>query len=103
MFLTTGNTASWTVGFLGERWDYFNMRDGGQGHISFFNPASISRIAMNVGFEVKAIESRRVKTVLKGKTRGVKYALGKLAQELLSAPAKLLNKGHDMMAVLRKP
>ena len=33
---------------------------------------------------------------------GARYALGKLAQESLGIPAKLLGRGHEMLAVLRK-
>ena len=38
MFLSTGNARSWTARVMKGQWDYFSMLDGGQGHISFFNP-----------------------------------------------------------------
>ena len=36
----TGNTDSWTVHFMKEKWDYFDMSHGG--HISFFIPTQKS-------------------------------------------------------------
>ena len=54
LVLSTGNTASWTVAAMGARWDYFHIaRDGG--HISFFNPASLRRLAAGCGFAVERI------------------------------------------------
>jgi 2-polyprenyl-3-methyl-5-hydroxy-6-metoxy-1,4-benzoquinol methylase len=102
MFITTGNTDSWSVKFLKGRWDYFSMLDGGQGHISFFNPLSMRKLAEGSGFKVIAMESRRVSIVNKRYDTGLEFFLGKIAQEMLSAPAKLFNKGHDMLVVLKK-
>jgi 2-polyprenyl-3-methyl-5-hydroxy-6-metoxy-1,4-benzoquinol methylase len=102
MFLSTGNAQSWTARVMGGGWDYFSMLDGGQGHISFFNPESISRLSESAGFSVERIETRSVRFVHKNTHTGARYALGKLAQEALGIPAKLLSKGHEMLAVLRK-
>jgi 2-polyprenyl-3-methyl-5-hydroxy-6-metoxy-1,4-benzoquinol methylase len=100
VFITTGNTDSWSVKFLRGRWDYFSMEDGGQGHISFFNPRSIRKLALDIGFKVISVESRRVSVVNKKYHHGLKYFLGKIAQEMLSAAARKMNKGHDMLVVL---
>lgn len=102
LFLSTGNARSWTARVMKDKWDYFNMVDGGQGHISFFNPGSIGRLAENAGFRVEKIETRGVRFVHKNIHTGTKYALGKLAQETLGIPAKLLSRGHEMLVVLRK-
>lgn len=102
MFISTGNTDSWTVKFLKGKWDYFSMTDGGQGHISFYNPESISRVAGASGFRLIATESRRVKVASRKHDTRARQLVGKVAQELLSGPAKLFNKGHDMLAVFGK-
>jgi 2-polyprenyl-3-methyl-5-hydroxy-6-metoxy-1,4-benzoquinol methylase len=102
MFISTGNTDSWSVKFLKGRWDYFSMEDGGQGHISFYNPYSISKLCKDIGFRTIAVETRRVKLVNRKYHKGMQYLFGKLGQELLSGPAKLLKKGHDMLVVLAK-
>jgi len=102
MFLSTGNARSWTARVMKDKWDYFSMLDGGQGHISFFNPDSISQLAEGAGFSVENIETRGVRFVHKGVHTGAKYALGKLAQEAMGIPAKFLKQGHEMLAVLKK-
>ncbi len=102
LVISTGNTASWTVGVMGARWDYFDMtRDGG--HISFFNPASLRKLAASSGFEIARIETARVRFHDKAATPRPRYLAGKLLAELLNAPARLLGRGHDMVAYLRHP
>ena len=60
LLISTGNAESWTTQCMGARWDYFDMaRDWG--HISFFNPRSMARLAANAGFDVERIETARVK------------------------------------------
>lgn len=101
LVLSTGNAASWTAAVMGARWDYFQMAKDG-GHVSFFHSASIHRLAANCGFSVERIETARVKFHEKGDTAPAIYALGKIAAELLNLPARLLGKGHDMLAYLRR-
>ncbi len=101
LVLSTGNTASWTAAAMGARWDYFHIaRDGG--HISFYNPASITRLAANCGFDAVRIETARVKFHEKGDAPAWRYSLGKIAAELLNFPARLLGRGHDLLAYLRR-
>jgi 2-polyprenyl-3-methyl-5-hydroxy-6-metoxy-1,4-benzoquinol methylase len=102
LVISTGNTASWTVAAMRERWDYFDMAQDG-GHISFFNPASLRQLAANSGFEIVRIETARVKFHDKAATSRLRYVSGKLLAELLNAPARLLGRGHDMVAYLRRP
>lgn len=102
LVISTGNTASWTVAAMRARWDYFDIaRDGG--HISFFNPASLRRLAQNSGFEIARIDTARVRFHDKAATPRPLYLAGKLVAELLNMPARLLGRGHDMTAYLRRP
>jgi SAM-dependent methyltransferase len=102
VLISTGNAASWTVSFMGRRWDYFHIaRDGG--HVSFFNPGSLRRLAENCGFAVERIETARVRFFEKADASRVLYTAGKVAAELLNLPARLLGRGHDLLAYLRRP
>ena len=101
LLISTGNAASWTVAAMGARWDYFHIEKDG-GHISFFNPASIGIMADNAGFSVERIETARVKFHEKGDASAMTYQLGKLAAELLNVPARYAQRGHDMLAYLRR-
>jgi len=102
LLLSTGNTASWTVAAMGPRWDYFDIaRDGG--HISFFNPQSLRRLAAGCGFAVVRLQTARMKFHERGEVPAWRYTPGKIAAELLNYPARLLGKGHDLLAYLRRP
>ena len=101
LIVSTGNAASWTVAAMGARWDYFHIEKDG-GHISFFNPQSITALAHNAGFRVERIETSRVKFHEKGDVSKLTYALGKIAAELLNVPARMAGRGHDMLAYLRR-
>ena len=101
LLISTGNAASWTVAAIGARWDYFHIEKDG-GHVSFFNPQSIATLAHNSGFEVERIETARVKFHEKGEVSRPIYAAGKVVAELLNWPARLLGRGHDMLAYLRR-
>ena len=102
LVISTGNAASWTAAAMGSRWDYFHMAKDG-GHISFYNPASIRRLSANCGYAVERIETERVKFHEKAETPTWIYASGKAVAELLNLPARLLGRGHDMLAYLRHP
>ena len=99
--ITTGNAASWTVAFVGARWDYFHIEKDA-GHVSFFNPASLALLAQRGGFRPERIETARVKFFDKGEVGRVRYTLGKFAAELMNLPARLAGRGHDMIAYLRR-
>lgn len=100
LVLSTANTASWTAAAMGARWDYFHIAKDA-GHVSFYNPSSISRLAANCGFAVERIETARVKFHEKGEVPRWRYALAKLAAEALNLPARWLGRGHDLLAYLR--
>ncbi len=97
----TGNVDSWTVAVMRERWDYFHVGRYG-GHISFFTPQSLDRLATRCGFRIERVETRRVRFAESFQTSRAVYRALKVAGEVLSVPAKWLNKGHDMLAFLRK-
>ncbi len=101
LIISTGNTASWTVSAMGARWDYFHIEKDG-GHISFFNPQSITSLATVSGFNVERIETSCVKFHEKGDVSAALYTAGKIAAELLNLPARLAGRGHDMVAYLRR-
>lgn len=101
LIISTGNAASWTVGAMGARWDYFHIEKDG-GHISFFNPQSITTLATVCGFNVERIETSRVKFHEKGDVSAALYTAGKIASELLNLPAQLAGRGHDLLAYLRR-
>ncbi len=101
LIISTGNAASWTVRAMGARWDYFHIEKDG-GHISFFNPGSISVLAGNAGFDVERIETSRVKFHEKGDIPSAVYTIEKIAAELLNLPAQLAGRGHDLLVYLRR-
>lgn len=101
LVLSTGNTASWTVAAMQERWDYFDIAKDG-GHISFYNPRSIALLGTRAGFSTEQIATSRVKFHEKGEVARWRYVAGKLAAELLNLPARLAGRGHDMLAFLRR-
>ncbi len=101
LVISTGNAASWTARAMGARWDYFHMEKDG-GHISFFNPQSMTVLARHAGFAVERIDTSRVKCHEKGEVSPVRYGAGKIAAELLNWPARVAGRGHDMLAYLRR-
>ncbi len=102
LLVSTANAESWTAAAMGEHWDYFDMQKDG-GHISFYNPRSMAKIAAAAGFEVARLDTARVKFHDKENTPRLAYVAGKLLAELLNAPARIAGRGHDMLAYLRKP
>ncbi len=101
LVISTGNAASWTAAVMGSRWDYFDMTKDG-GHISFYSPASVRRLAANCGYAVARIETARVKFHEEAETARWLYTAGKIAAELLNLPARIAGKGHDLLAYLRR-
>jgi len=97
----TGNVDSWTAHFMGARWEYFDINKHG-GHVSFFNPQSISLLAQKSGFEMVEIITKRVSMANREDTSPWAYNMSRIARELCEVPARLLHKGHDMLAIFRK-
>jgi 2-polyprenyl-3-methyl-5-hydroxy-6-metoxy-1,4-benzoquinol methylase len=101
LVIRTGNTDSWTVQCMKGRWQYFSIREHG-GHISFFNPLSMRKLAERSGFMVADIKTHRVCFYEKGDVPFIYYRLIKIVSELLNTPAALCGKGHEMRVYLRK-
>jgi 2-polyprenyl-3-methyl-5-hydroxy-6-metoxy-1,4-benzoquinol methylase len=99
MAISTGNTDSWTVDFMKQDWDYF-MNHGG--HISFFNPVSISLMARRAGFKVIKLQTRSVSLYRRDQVSKLRFSISKILREVLALPAKLFDKGHDLLVFLRK-
>lgn len=99
MVITTGNTRSWTAGLLKENWDYFDLA---RGHISFFNPGSIKKLAEESHFRVVKVETKSVSARTISPICGAERIARKIVGEALNLPAKILKQGHDLFVVLRK-
>ena len=97
----TGNAASWTVSLMGGRWDYFLVEPFG-GHVSFFTPRSLARLAERCGFRLERLDTQRVRFVESHQATPMVYRSLKILAEALNVPARCLDKGHDMLAFLRK-
>lgn len=100
LMIGTGNAARWTVSFMKSRWQYFRIEHHG-GHISFYNLRSLHLLAARTGFVLEKLETRSVRFYETGDVPQPVYHLAKIASELLNLPARLLGKGHDLLAVLR--
>jgi SAM-dependent methyltransferase len=101
LIIGTGNAASWTVRFMKGRWDYFQVNRHG-GHVSFFTPHSLGLLASRCGFRIERVETRHVRFVESYQAPPVVYRGLKVLGEVLNVPGRLLNKGHDMLAFLRR-
>ena len=102
LLVGTGNADSWTVRTLGARWDYFSIDRHG-GHISFFNPGSMRLAAQRAGFETIRIETRNVNLQEPYRRHSLRYRASKLLGQALNVPARSAHRGHDMLALLRRP
>ena len=100
LLIGTGNSTSWTAAIMKSRWRYFHIKRHG-GHISFFDPLSMHLLAERTGFTLQSLETRNVRFYEKGDVPQPVYRLAKTASELLNLPARLLGKGHDLLAILR--
>ncbi|MGH8752120.1 MAG: class I SAM-dependent methyltransferase [Burkholderiales bacterium] len=100
MMIGTGNTASWSAGFMQARWQYFQIDHHG-GHVSFFNPRSMRLLAARCGFVLESVATRNVRFYEKSDAPAALYRTAKITAELLNFPAALFGKGHDMLIILR--
>lgn len=101
LVVRTGNTASWTVGLMKHRWEYFHLSKHG-GHISFYNPASMRMLAKRVGLVPRTILSRGVGIFERADATPVVYRLCKILSEMMNFPSRLAGKGHELIAFLEK-
>lgn len=101
LIIGTGNANSWTVRFLGSKWEYFDIASHG-GHISFFNPGSIRKLAGESGFRLATVQTKRVNLAERRDVGPIVYEIAKIIREILALPARWLGQGHDMLAILEK-
>jgi SAM-dependent methyltransferase len=101
LLLSTGNGESWTARVLKGRWDYFRIEKDA-GHVSFFNPRSLALAGERAGFSVARIDTARLRLAEKEDVPAALYAIAKAAGELGNAPARMLGRGHDLVAYLRR-
>jgi 2-polyprenyl-3-methyl-5-hydroxy-6-metoxy-1,4-benzoquinol methylase len=98
--IRTGNTDSWTVKVVKEKWHYFNIDKHG-GHISFFNKRSMSALAQRAGFTVEHFQTYRVSYCEQNQAPYLVYRLLKVLGDLSNLPAKLTDHGHEMRVYLK--
>ncbi len=99
LLIGTGNTDSWTMRIMKNRWGFFNMKVHG-GHINFFSPKSLSVLASRSGFSVKEIRTSSVTFYEKGEVPYFLYRTAKILSEILNMPSKIFNKGDQMEVYL---
>ncbi|MDQ6955161.1 MAG: class I SAM-dependent methyltransferase [Mariprofundaceae bacterium] len=97
----TGNADSWTVKLLGEKWEYFDIAGHG-GHISFFTPKSMRKLADHCQLNIKEISTKRVNFGEKKNVGFMFYQFNRIVRELLALPARWTSKGHDMLVTMQK-
>jgi 2-polyprenyl-3-methyl-5-hydroxy-6-metoxy-1,4-benzoquinol methylase len=101
LVIRTGNTDSWSARFTKNRWEYFSISKHG-GHISFFNPASMGKLAQRSGFSIASLKTHRVSFYQKGEIPYLIYRPAKFLAELLNTPSTWFGKGHEVQVYLRK-
>ncbi|MGH8616139.1 MAG: class I SAM-dependent methyltransferase [Burkholderiales bacterium] len=101
LLVSTGNGASWTARALKGRWDYFSIEKDA-GHVSFYNPRSIALAAERAGLTAARIETARVRLAEKDQVAAPLYVAAKIGGELANPLARVLGRGHDLLAYLRK-
>lgn len=101
LLIGTGNAESWTAKVMGANWEYLR-NDYHGGHISFYNPKSLAKVASKSGFQVASLKTRSVDFVEKATCRKPFYYICKIASELSNPIAKLVDKGSDLMIYLQK-
>ena len=102
LVIRTGNTSSWSSRYLKGRWEYFSIAAHG-GHISFFNPVSMNKLAKRSGFLVESFKTHRVGFYQEGEIPFILYRPLKLLTDLLNMPSTWFGKGHELLVFLRKP
>lgn len=101
LLVGTANADSWQAKAFGAHWDYLSIAKHG-GHISFFNPRSLAKLAGRAGFSQALLKTRSVRFSDRGNSSEPVYTVLKIAAELLNPLAALLHKGSDMALYLRR-
>ena len=101
LVIRTGNTDSWSAHCQKGRWEYFSIEAHG-GHISFFNPASMGRLAERSGFFIEKLKTHRVSFYKKGEIPSPIYRSLKILADLLNTPSIWFGKGEELLVLERK-
>ena len=101
LLIGTANANSWSAKAFGAHWDYLRIEKHG-GHVSFFNPRSLDKLAKQAGFTVSALKTRSVRFCDRSNSTEPTYTLLKIAAEVINPLASLLDKGSDMAMYLRR-
>lgn len=101
LLVGTGNASGWTARAMGANWEYFSIAAHG-GHISFYSLDSLERLAGQAGFTMAAVQTRGVRFCDRRTCSEPIYTLAKVAAELVTPLAALLDKGNDMTVYLRR-
>lgn len=101
LLVGTGNAASWSMAAMGADWEYLSIARHG-GHISFFTPDSLGKVARQAGFSVATVRTRGVRFCDRDTCAAPLNNLAKLAGELANPLAALLDKGSDMAVYLKR-
>lgn len=86
LLISTVNTDSFTASFQKESWKYIHPLY----HVHLFNTSNLSLLLKKMGFKVKRLQTRGVKS------KHRKFLKTFSLDHLLKVPAKVLKKGHRM-------
>jgi 2-polyprenyl-3-methyl-5-hydroxy-6-metoxy-1,4-benzoquinol methylase len=101
LLVGTGNAAGWTACSMRADWEYFSIAKHG-GHISFYSPDSLEKLAGQSGFALETVQTRCVRFCDKSNSVEPICTMAKIAAEIVSPLASLFNKGNDMAVYLRR-
>lgn len=101
LLVGTANADSWQARAFGAHWDYLSIAKHG-GHISFFNPHSLEKLAAQAGLSRALLKTRSVRFSDRGNSAEPVYTVLKVAAELVNPLAAFLHKGSDMAMYLRR-
>lgn len=101
LLVGTGNAAGWTACSMRGDWEYFSIAKHG-GHISFYSPDSLEKLAGQSGFALETVQTRCVRFCDKNNSPEPICTLAKIAAEIVSPLAAILDKGNDMAVYLRR-
>ena len=101
LVIRTGNTDSWSAHYQKGHWEYFSIEAHG-GHVSFFTPASVARLAERSGFLIERLKTHRVSFHNKGEIPFLIYRPLKILGDLLNTPAIWFGKGDELLVFERK-
>lgn len=101
LLIGTANAASWTTHAFKGHWDYFSIARHG-GHVSFFNPQSLEKLAGQAGFALALLKTRSVRFCDRDNSSKPVYTLLKIIAELSNPLAAIFDKGSDMAIYLRR-